>query len=375
MPDDKSKDYAIVIGIKAYVGLRPLNSAVEDAVKFAEWLRRPDGGGLTGNGQVIPILGETFYPEWLKAEPNADTIKSKIYELGINRGKKIGRRLYIYFSGHGFTDNADEIAMAMANASLNYLDNSISLNSFFNLFRQVGYFEQIIFILDCCREQTKYNFTPQSVANVQQMKSLFDAITDLANGGNLPNATGAAAAEIPKVRDLFVFATGYGEQSYAPTDKDIGERRGLLTKALLEGLEGQAALTDGSITVPSLRAFIQKRVKELAVDHKVTQEAQIRDENSEGILIKEPGSLPPPSQINVKINIQKTVKGSLILYDRDKSEVFDVQQSGFVWNIPLEKRIAPPYFLESTNPVSYEKLDLSNATVGEEYVFSFPQSK
>ncbi len=377
MPDNKNKDYAIVIGIKAYVGLRPLNSAVDDAIKFAEWLRREDGGGLTGDGQVILILGEKFEPVWLKAEPNADTIRSNIYNLGINRGEKIGRRLYIYFSGHGFTDHADEIAMAMANAGLGYFDNSISLNSCHNLFQQVGYFEQVIFILDCCREQTKYNFTPQRIADVQQMKSLFEAKTKPANGGEPQGAAGAAAEKVPKVRDLFVLATGYGEQSYAPTDKDIGERRGLLTKALLEGLEGQAALPDGSITVASLRSFIEGRVKTLAGENNLPQEAQINDSNSEGILFKEAGLLPPP-QINVRIKIDKTVKGNLILYDREKSVRFDVAQiaqNDLVWNIQLEKRIAPPYFLESTNPVSYEKLDLSNATIGEEYVFSFPQTK
>lgn len=379
MPNDKNKDYALVIGIKSYVGLRPLNSAVKDAVAFANWLRREDGGGLTEKGQVDLILGETPYKEWLeKAHPNAGTIQTRLNNLGINRGEKIGRRLYIYFSGHGFTDNADEIAMAMANAGMGYFNNSISLNSFHNLFRQVGYFEQVIFILDCCREQTRYNFTPQSIIDVEYFKKLFEAKNAPADADTVADATGAGGVKVPKVRDLFVLSSAYGEQSYALTDKDIGERRGLLTKALLEGLEGAAAdPADGSINVVRLREYIEKRVNELAGENGLSQEAQIRDDNSDGILLKEPGSFAPPDRVSVEITIDKKVKGDVILFNLDKSIVYTAQQiaeNDYVWILPLQKRFAPPYILHSANPPFSELLDLSNANIGEVYEFSFHQS-
>lgn len=366
MPDDKNNDYAIVIGIKAYSGLPPLSSAVDDAMRFIEWLRREDGGGITGEGRIIPILGDTSYNDWLKAEPNVDTIKNIFYKLGINLGKKIGRRLYIYFSGHGFTSEVDEIALAMANASPEYIENSISFSSFRNLFLQVRYFEEVIFILDCCREQAKFNFTPQSIAHIQLMKAKFEE-----NNGN--NAAGGGAPPVPApVRDLAVLATAFGEQSFAPIDKDISKRRALLTKAMLEGLEGKAILHDGSITVGSLKQYISDRVKNLAKDYNVNQEAQIRDENSEGIIFRH--AVPIPS-INVKIKIDKSVKGKVTLYDRGKEQIFDIEQNGSVWDLTLEKRSNPPYFIESTNPVNLEKLDLSEAKEGEEYVFVFPGSK
>ncbi len=119
------------------------------------------------------------------------------------------------------------------------------------------------------------------------------------------------------------------------------------------------------------------RVKELAGENSLEQEAQINDSNSEGILLKKAGSSPPP-QINVKINIDKTVKGNLMLYDRDKIVRFteqEIAQNDFVWNIPLEKRFAPPYILYSDNPAFSDLLDLSNADVGKIHEFSFPQSK
>jgi hypothetical protein len=379
MSDDKNKDYALVIGIKSYVGLRPLNSAVKDAVAFAKWLQRKDGGGLTEMGQVDLILGETPYKEWLaKAEPNAGTIQTRLNNLGINRGEKIGRRLYIYFSGHGFTDNADEIAMAMANAGMGYFNNSISLNSFHNLFRQVGYFEQVIFILDCCREQTKYSFTPQSIIDIEYFKKLFEDKNAPAAAGGAAGATGVGGVKVPKVRDLFVLSSAYGEQSYAPTDKEIGERRGLLTKALLEGLEGSAAdPMDGSITVGRLREYIEKRVKELAEENDLPQEAQVRDENSDGIIIKAPGSFAPPDQIPVRISIDKKVKGNVTLFNLDKSVVFTAKQikdKKYILDLQLQKRFAPPYILHSADPPFSLMLDLSNANIGEVYEFSFHQS-
>jgi len=366
MAEDKSNDYAIVIGIKAYSGLTPLNSAVKDAMRFIEWLRHDDGGGIKGEGKLIPILGDTFTNDWLKAEPNVDTVKNIFYKLGINLGKKIGRRLYVYFSGHGFTFEVDEIALAMANASPEYIENSISFNAFRNLFLQVGYFDQVVFILDCCREQAKFDFTPQSVAHIKLMKERFEK-----NSGIVPVAGGTAPP--PRiVRDLSVLATAFGEQSFAPMDKEIGERRGLLTKALLEGLGGKAVLHDGSITVASLKQYVYERVKILAKDHNVRQEAQIRDENSEGIVFKEAVAVPT---INVRIEIDNSIKGKVTLYDRDKSHEFDTVKNGSVWEVNLENRSNPPYFLESNHPVNIEKLDLNKAKAGEDYVFSFPQSK
>lgn len=366
MPEDKSRDYAVVIGIKAYSGLAPLSSAVQDAMRFIEWLRREDGGGISGDGKLIPILGDTFSNDLLNAEPNVNTIRNIFYKLGINRGERIGRRLYIYFSGHGFTSEVDEIGLAMANASRDYIDNSISFSAFRNLFLQVGYFDQVIFILDCCREQAKYDFSPQSVAHIKLMKEKFEK-----NNGLIP-ANGEAAPRPQIVRDLSVLATAFGEQSFAPPDIESGERRGLLTKALLEGLDGKAILHDGSITVASLKQYVSDRVKILAKDHNVIQEAQIRDENSEGIVFRDAFAVP---MIYVRIEIDQSIKGKIILYDRDKSYEFDTANDNSVWDIILEHRSNPPYFLESTDPVIYEKLDLNNAKTGEQYVFSFPQSK
>ena len=39
-------DRALVIGIDAYDGLRPLAAAQRDAGHMAEWLKRPKGGGV-----------------------------------------------------------------------------------------------------------------------------------------------------------------------------------------------------------------------------------------------------------------------------------------------------------------------------------------
>lgn len=352
MANGADKDYAIVIGIDAYTGLRTLRSAVNDANEFMKWLREEEG--LDDPGQIIPILGDTPYAKWTEAKPNGGSVDEALIELGLLKGKKIGRRLYFYFSGHGFTTVDSDVGMALANAALGFLKNSISMRGCHSIFQELRYFDEVIFILDCCREKTEYPELPSTPASsIDFLKSKF------------PN--GAVAAPDP-FKDLLVLATSYGDKSLAPVVKEIGERRGLLTIAVLEGLRGKAALENGDITAASLRAYTEARVKELAGEHKVPQEAQINDSNSRGMVIR---NIPTPT-VQVKINVSAAIRGELILHDKGiRVMAGDLHQNASVWEVSLPKRLAP-YFIESTDPVSLRKLDLSQVDESVPYEFAFP---
>lgn len=121
------RDYGIVVGIDQYPGLGSLEGAQRDAESFAGWLVDPDGGGLP-EGNVRMVLTRQFHPPpptcTDQANPNTQRFYSEVRGLlmdaaGNLRPFPIGRRLYLYFSGHGFlgSSNWEEAALYAANAS------------------------------------------------------------------------------------------------------------------------------------------------------------------------------------------------------------------------------------------------------------------
>ena len=122
------QDFAIIIGIDGYPQLPLLNGAHEDAMEFKKWLVSPDGGWLPDSDSNIQILlsPDGIVANPAKAFPKKDDIDIALDSFGLgnpNFEGRIGRRLYFYFSGHGVGPNFDDVAILMANASINHLNN------------------------------------------------------------------------------------------------------------------------------------------------------------------------------------------------------------------------------------------------------------
>jgi hypothetical protein len=357
------KDYAIVVGIDKYSQLNQLTSAVDDAVEFIKWLRSENGANLK-NDQIKEFYGDTAVSDPLDAKPIQKDIDRTLRDMGIKLGNPIGRRLYFYFSGHGFARTHDDIGMIMADASEESLNSNLGLRWYRELFRVVPYFQEVIFILDCCRETMPYDYEtqPPTIGNIKQLQNSFLANNPTANP--------------PAVLDLVILGAAHAGKSLAAKSAQSDKKRGFLTQALLEALKGEpkAADADGNITPASVRQYIVNRVRELAggiqdTTEKKEQNPEIIDSNSDGIVF---GSIKLPT-INVEIKVDPTLQGDLILYDRDKETritAADLSANGFVWKIKLIKRTSPPYFLENPDSGINKKLDLSKVEVNP-YEFQF----
>ena len=100
MPEQPD-DYAIVIGLNDYPQFgsqgRPLAGAIEDAERFATWLKdTKTGGGLPqDNCKEILSTPDPLAPNKLGIDL---ALGSLITQAKVAGG---GRRLYFYFSGHG----------------------------------------------------------------------------------------------------------------------------------------------------------------------------------------------------------------------------------------------------------------------------------
>ena len=102
-------DYAIVVGINDYADPRMrLKGALNDANDFVAWLRSPDGGRLAPD-QVDPF---TLLSDASSETPTVAQVWQKIgamLKLAKDaQGGRLGRRLYIFFAGHGVAHAPDD---------------------------------------------------------------------------------------------------------------------------------------------------------------------------------------------------------------------------------------------------------------------------
>lgn len=246
--------YGIAVGIDTYPSLRRLTSSVRDATKFCEWLTDEDGGNVDTKNVTLVRSPDDTAADRFDAKPAQDQIDRALRDFGAELGTRIGKRLYFYFAGHGFGPSFDEVGMLMASASMNSLSRNIGLRKYRDYFHETGLFDEVIYILDCCRDSARGKTTnpPEFDANP---------------------VTGRA----PHVVDFVVLAAAYGEKAFAPIDQTAGERRGILTAAVLEALKGDLRALDpkGRITTATLQVFVSARVKDLADDEKLKQDPEI----------------------------------------------------------------------------------------------------
>lgn len=146
-------DYALVIGINGYPnwakGKRSLSGAVNDAERFREWLISADGGGLVrDNARLILSTEQPVGPLQAMIDDELEII------LKNSNGKK-RRRLYFFFSGHGYSPamSAGVQALCLANWSLERPGAALHFESYFNTSLGCFNFEEGLFFLDCCRVQ------------------------------------------------------------------------------------------------------------------------------------------------------------------------------------------------------------------------------
>jgi hypothetical protein len=349
---DKNKGhFAIAIGIDTYPQLRRLTASVRDATEFCEWLTSAEGGNLPdSNVKLIPSL-PTIPADRFDARPIRIEIDRALRDFGVEQNRRIGDRLYFYFAGHGFGPSFDNVGMLMANAAMKSLTENIGLRPYRDYFHETKHFDQVVFFLDCCRDR---DFNDETMA---------------------PSFEKTAVLGGKRVVDYVIMATAYGNKAFAPVDQPTNERRGLLTKALLEGLRGapRAVDADGRITATSLREYLRERVPALAKDDHVEQEAEIPGLPNEEIVFRQldPATL---KRLRVHIVVPPVLSGEMILRDGRRQEIgrrkADDARAGNPWQVDL--LVNGRYELEHTDSDLAVVIDPAKAKK-EPYVFQFPR--
>ena len=269
-------DWAIVIGINQYpnvTGASALQGAVNDAQDFIHWLTRPDGGAVQDD-HIGRFIQDTNAPSGT-LKPAKSQFEAFIEDrfLTILPQRPIGRRLYLYFSGHGISPTGQEsirnAALLMANAVMPAPLLHIPGNILAEGIRSSAYFSEVVLFMDCCRDVQK-NVIP----------NVFDFFD--------PN-------EISKqCRLVEAYATTWGSKARElplPPDDVIG---GVFTYSLLQ------VLNTGRMKGTVLKQSVKRHLAWLLKDEKRAQEPVIEpDEVLEGLIFNEAAN-PVRTPVTIK---------------------------------------------------------------------------
>ena len=223
-------DRAVVVGITRYPGLEDLEGSENDANDFADWLQDPHGGAVPKD-RITLILSSQFpvAQSTLDAQPTTEALVrafAGLWDQGLEAGDgKLGRRLYIFMAGHGFAPDLKTAALLMANAARSRLGLHIPGPPYADRFRQAGFFDEVVLLMDCCRDNL-----PQAPVH----EPPFTVTTSPALS-----------------RYFYGFATTFSRRSREEPDES-GRVTGIFTRMVLAGLRGEAAQATGRVTGRSL---------------------------------------------------------------------------------------------------------------------------
>lgn len=197
MVDD---NFAIVVGISRYKGgteYPPLDGPRYDVEHICDWLVAANGGNVKpGNIYKLITPPELFEPLQDGAPPPQWTPDQSAFirayqEITIENGEYRRRdsRLYLYFSGHGFSQSADMTARAALFAANAFgpARPNIPGTVYAEAAKRVAVFKEIVLIMDCCRDVQRnspyaaYELDQTESGNAEKVK-LFAMYASAKNG-------------------------------------------------------------------------------------------------------------------------------------------------------------------------------------------------
>jgi hypothetical protein len=247
-------DYAIVVGINRYPAFTRLKGPEADAAAFRNWLVSA-AGGMMRSDHVSLILSSDYPDPGLNApdaRPALGDVRQAFNRLRVlahqARNNRVGRRVYLYFSGHGITParvpspDLDDAALLMANASSYVLDEHLPGHPYAEWFRNAAAFDEVVLIMDCCRD-LKNNVAP------------------IGPGSPLINDRRTQVAR------FYAVPTELDSKSW---EQDLGNPpapHGVFSFALMEALLNDAVCdSQGRLTGTRLKTYLEKRVPEIRRD-------------------------------------------------------------------------------------------------------------
>lgn len=176
---DTTRDWALCVGIGCYCsnsGLVELPGALNDAAAIHQWIVDPRGGAVLPQQAKLILSPQAQNDD--EPDPAADSVekflRARYRDAEANRKSGLefsaGRRLWLYFSGHGigFPDGDNDTGLLAADALPPFRDYShVAGMAWAEVFRVTRAFEEVVLFMDCCR--LEINRTARRLPAVQSM--------------------------------------------------------------------------------------------------------------------------------------------------------------------------------------------------------------
>lgn len=157
----RQKDYALLVGIGNYphAGYEDLNGPLNDVELMYDWLTDATGGDVDP-ANIIKLVSPDprRVPAPVDYPPTHTEVWSALKSIVMNADGPIRRpdgRLYLFFSGHGFSNFADLLnhaAVYTANAD-RWQHSHVCGTKMAIWCTQAAVFGEIVLVMDCCRDQ------------------------------------------------------------------------------------------------------------------------------------------------------------------------------------------------------------------------------
>lgn len=238
-------DHAILIGIRDYPRLgednQPANlkGPLNDVAAVRAWLLDPAGGGFPDDSTIHTIISADAMAADA-AKPTADDLEAVLLEIDnlaqisdkAQKGLRVGKRLYLYMAGHGFSPERSSACLFTANATQRFKSH-IHATGWLNWLQECAFFEEFVLWMDCCMDG-------------QDVRPVRDPLLAAMRAGIPPRASFIAFAAQRPLKAV-----------ENPVPADGGKIHGVFTWALLQGLRGAAADHYGRVTGRSLADWLR----------------------------------------------------------------------------------------------------------------------
>lgn len=295
-------DFAILVGITQYKGLGDLKGPEGDAVRFREWLIDPAGGAVPEE-HVHLIVTSRFHPpdppSVDDAEPTSDRFERALRQViapdgGMPQGR-VGRRLYLYFSGHGFTTRERPEAALYTARATPVFPKQIPGTRYLETLKSAALFEELVLVMDCCRTlEMLAQIAPPGLILMDDPVGAKGVKAFIAYGA--PN--GLLAREKPLGPD--------------------GRVEGILTHALLAALRLATPDAEGHVTGPIVKDYIRNHWPELTQGDAI-EEPEINVTHAESLVFVERSADATPLTRVVLEAQGEPREGEVAIEDRPKS--------------------------------------------------------
>jgi hypothetical protein len=259
-------DYALVVGISRYPGIEDLSGPENDANEFFSWVTSQDGGGVDPANTKL-ILSSSFPPA--PATQDERPAQDQIYAFfnwmdnlsQANNQKRLGlhagRRLWMFFSGHGFAPSLEASGVLMANATVRQV-RCIGAARWADQLYNGGLFDEVLLFQDACRSRIA----------AAELDALYLVLGD---------------ASAMQQRKRFYAFSAKDQKLSKEMPFPGGKVRGVFTATLMDGLRGAARdPVTGAINARTLKTYLQDNMSKWLSDADknnpdIAQEPDVRD--------------------------------------------------------------------------------------------------